>query len=240
MAILLLMLFICGAYGQGIICNYNHDYACVCRNEAYPTCDAFISPNKPLNTVVVEIGNPPSGDFEKVFKQKVADVVGTYCLNKTDECHDSVVSQEHVVFLTLSGNTIEFVIVQSGGLYYHLHNDYLLDSAMIVRLLVQAQLHGVRSMRVVTRSAHFTYPSSNVGKQEEIEESNEKHIVKEDIEESNEENVVKEQIEGSHEEHPKVTDKKVINSDGIWPYVAGGCGVASLLGSGFAIYKYRK
>ena len=241
----LLLLIIATAYGQGIICNHSADYACTCRNEVYPTCDTYVTPNHPLTTVLIEVDKPPAGEFEAVFKKQVTQVVGTHC-NKTNECEGSLVTPKNIVLLTIYGNTVEFVIIHVSSMHYHLRNEYLLDSNMVVRLLVQAQFRNVRAIRTGIKYAKLVYPIedkitnseevqvipvSAIETQEEIKQTAEQ--LGYPVETQNSEQVSKKQtIE-------QETAEKHTPDDGIWPYVAGGFGIVSLMGSGFAIYKYR-
>lgn len=88
---IILLLFVSVAYGQGIVCNYNEPFACVCRDESYPPCDSYVEPNQPLTTVLIEFDEPASGSFETAFKIQVANAVFEHCNNSLHECQGSVV-----------------------------------------------------------------------------------------------------------------------------------------------------
>ena len=231
----ILLLFIATAYGQGIICNYNADYACTCRNEVYPTCDTYMVPNHPLTTVLIEVDKPPAGEFEKAFKQQVTQVVGAHC-NKTNECEGSLVTPKNIVLLTIYGNTVEFVIIHVSSMHYHLRNEYLLDSNMVVRLLVKAQFRNVRSVLTGTKYVKLVYPI-----EDKITNSEEGNIQAIKTQEETTTKQAAEQLGYPVETQNSelVPTEKHTPDDGVWPYIAGGFGIVSLMGSGFAIYKYR-
>lgn len=66
--------------------------------------------------------------------------------------------QEHVVLLSLGGNTVEFVVTHSDYKNYQLNNKYMLNSGMIVRVLVQQQFKNVRAIRGAAKYVEVAYP----------------------------------------------------------------------------------